>query len=189
MSVPDSKDWTELLKFRCTGCGNCCKGTIVMLTDFDVRRIVAGVGLAPRRFVRFFGEDEVKMPKRHPSWVRFAGRRAAMGLRWGRQRCMFLDAGDRCAIYEHRPLACREHPFTVALSGTGAVEGLSLSKISECLYELDGGLTRRDLAAVSRWNGRESDQYQAHVKRWNQPTQRRRTRAAFMAFLGLAWER
>ena len=188
MAPPAITNWRQLLKFRCTGCGNCCKGTIVMLTDSDVRRIVEGTGMAPREFVRFFGEHELIMNKRHPFWVRLANRQGAMALRWGRQRCIFLDREDRCSIYEHRPLACREHPFTIRLSNRGAVESLALSKASECLYELDGNITRPELAAVSLWNEEESAEYQRHVKAWNRDRQSRRTRAAFIEFLGLEWE-
>ena len=188
MGMPAVKDWRELLKFRCTGCGNCCKGTIVMLTDHDVRRIVEGTGIAPREFVRFFGEDEIKLAKRHPFWIRFANRRATMALRWGRERCFFLDSEDQCTIYEDRPLACREHPFNITLSNTGAVEDLSLSKVSECLYELDGNVTRRELAAVCRWNEAESEEYQEQIKAWNRRRKGSRTRAEFMALFGLPWE-
>ena len=188
MSTPVITDWRQLLKFRCTGCGNCCKATIVMLTDSDVRRIVEGTGMAPREFVRFFRENELTMSKRHPFWIRFANRQATMALRWGRQRCIFLDREDRCTIYEHRPLACREHPFTITVSNRGAVEGLALSKVSECLYELDGNVTRPELAEVSRWNEEESAEYQEHVRIWNSDKRRSRTRAAFMEFLGLEWD-
>ncbi len=76
-----------------------------MLTDSDVRRIVEGTGMAPREFVGFFAEHELKMHKRHPFWIRFANRQAATALRWGRKRCIFLDHEDRCSIYGHRPPA------------------------------------------------------------------------------------
>ena len=188
METPAVKQWQDWLKFRCTGCGNCCKETIVMLTDHDVRRIVDGTGMAPREFVRFFGEDEIKMTKRHPFWIHFANRRATMALRWGRNRCFFLDKDDQCSIYHHRPVACREHPFNIDLSDSGAVEGLSISKVSECLYELDGKVTRRELAAVCRWNEGESEEYQERLKTWNRRRKGPRTRAAFMEFFDLGWE-
>ena len=98
MGMPAVKDWRELLKFRCTGCGNCCKGTIVMLTDHDVRRIVEGTGIAPREFVRFFGEDEIKLAKRHPFWIRFANRRATHGSPMG-TRAVLLP-GQRRSMYD-----------------------------------------------------------------------------------------
>ena len=158
-----------------------------MLTDADVRRIADGTGQAPREFVRFFGESELHMTKRHPFWIRFARRRAAMALRWGRDRCIFLGPGDECQVYTHRPLACREHPFSIKLSRTGAVEGIRISRIVDCPCELDGHLTRRQLAAVSRWNERESVAYQKRVRAWNRDPDAVRTRSGFMEYLGLDW--
>ena len=158
-----------------------------MLTDADVGRIVESTGLQARSFVRFFNEQELHMPRHHPFWIQFSSRRAAMALRWGRDRCVFLDRNDQCQVYGERPLACREHPFTIKISETGAVEGIKLSKIVDCLYELDGDLTRRQLARVSRWNERESEDYQAQVKAWNRQGRGPRTRARFMEFLGLDW--
>ncbi len=188
MGTPAVKNWQDWLKFRCTGCGNCCKETIVMLTDHDVRRIVDGTGMAPRQFVRFFAEDEIKLAKRHPFWIRFANRRATMALRWGRDRCFFLGEEDRCTIYNDRPVACREHPFNIDISDTGAVQGLSISKVSECLYELDGKVTKRELAAVCRWNENESEEYQERLKGWNRRRKGPRTRTAFMKFFDLPWD-
>ena len=187
MATPVVKDWEELLKFRCTGCGNCCKETIVMITDHDVRRIVDGTGKAPREFVRFFGEGEIRMTKRHPFWVRLATRRVVMGLRWGRNRCLLLDKEDRCTVYEHRPLACREHPFNITVSESGAVTNLSLSKVVDCPHELDGHVTKKELRAISKWNEDESGEYQGHVKDWNRRRTGGRSRTDFMEFLGFAW--
>lgn len=188
MATPNVKNWRDLLKFRCTGCGNCCKETIVMLTDHDVRRIVDGTGMAPKEFVRFFGEDEINMPKRHPFWVQLATRRAIMALRWGRNRCIFLDKEDMCTIYEHRPVACREHPFNITRSNSGAVTGLSLSKVSECLYELDGQISKRTLSAVCKWNEDESEEYHERVKRWNRWPKGSKTRTDFMKHIGFEWD-
>jgi uncharacterized protein len=33
------------------------------------------------------------------------------GLRWENDRCVFLDANDRCRIYAARPTQCRTYPF------------------------------------------------------------------------------
>ena len=33
-------DWLKYLKFRCTGCGNCCKDPLLPLTDADVATII-----------------------------------------------------------------------------------------------------------------------------------------------------
>jgi Fe-S-cluster containining protein len=173
--------WERLLKFRCTGCGNCCKGTYICITDEDARRLATGLGRPVESFVRFAREDETTLGKRHAWWVRFAQRRGVMVLRWRRGRCIFLDGDDRCTAYQHRPLVCRIHPFNVTLSGedTGGVEKLSMNRVTECPHEWDGHQTKRDLGLLERLLWRESDRYIAKIERWN----RRRPRRSPMAFL------
>ncbi len=181
-----AEKWHELLKFRCTGCGNCCRETVVCISTEDVERIVDGTGKSPEEFVDFFPEDEVNLDKRNPLWVRFTKGRAVMALRWKRNRCVFLTPDDQCSIYEHRPVTCRQHPFEVTLSKTGAVERLALSRVAECLYESDGKVTRRSLRALLNWNEREADAYSEKVKTWNRRRRiRRKTYRGFLDFLGL----
>jgi len=60
MTAPD---WHRYLNFRCTGCGNCCRNTVVCITDGDIRRIVEGTGKSPRDFVCFYTHDEVAVAR------------------------------------------------------------------------------------------------------------------------------
>src|SRR5688572_32257782 len=76
-----SQDWEKYLGFRCTGCGNCCRDTVVCVTDSDVRRIVDGTGRAAREFVRFYRHDEIAMSENDPLWVKFKDHKAVMALR------------------------------------------------------------------------------------------------------------
>jgi Fe-S-cluster containining protein len=96
--------WERLLQFRCTGCGNCCKGTYICITDADARRLSEGLGRPIDDFVRFAAEDEITLGKRHAWWVRFARRRGVMVLRWRRGRCIFLD-GETAG--RHTGRSCR----------------------------------------------------------------------------------
>lgn len=179
------KDWRRLLHFRCTGCGNCCRGTVVCITDEDVRRIVAATGKSPRDFVRFFTEEEVEMDRRSPLWVRFDPNRAVMALRSVDDRCVFLDGDNRCTIYEHRPVTCRQYPFNVELSDTGGIERLSLSRAAKCLHDWDGKVTRRSLHAVLQWNDDQEEVYVRKVREWNRLNSAPKTRPGFLRFLGL----
>lgn len=182
-----SFDWTRYLKFRCTGCGNCCRDTIVCITDADIRRIVEGTGRSPSEFVRFYTHDEVSMSKDDPLWVRFTGHKAVMGLRSTRDRCFFLDhQSNMCTIYEHRPVTCRDHPFNVSVSDAGAVEKISLSRIVKCPHAWDGHLTRKSLRAIQSWNERQEATYVEKVRQWNQKKAGTRSRPAFLRFLGFS---
>lgn len=183
--VVESQGWRKYLRFRCTGCGNCCRETVVLLTDADVRRISEGTGRAPAEFVRFFGKDAVEMEKRHPLWVRFDLGRAVMGLKWRGQHCMFLDEDNRCSIYDLRPVVCREHPFNVSLSDSGAVQRISLSRVVECPHEWDGRVSLTEVRSVVRWNERQSDAYTEKVRAWNRRRAGSRTRTDFLRYLGL----
>ena len=178
------QDWTKYLKFRCTGCGNCCRETIVCITDQDVQRIVEGTGHSPRTFVHFFSEEEVTMDKRDPLWVRFDTGKAVMGLRWKDDHCIFLHDNNRCTIYEHRPVTCRDHPFNVTLSETGAVERISLSRIVPCPHAWDGNMSRRSLRAIQTWNEQQQESYIRRIKEWNKREVGPKTRPAFLRFLG-----
>jgi len=179
------KDPLALLKFRCTGCGNCCKGTAVYITPDDVHRIVKGTGRSPLDFIRFFYDKFLPIAKRDTFAIRFGKRRAVMGLKWKSGHCMFLGKDNMCDIYEHRPVTCRQHPFNVTLSDTGAVERLSLSRIVECLYELDGKINKRHLSSLMHWNDRQTVAYEKTVKSWNKTDPKGQTRNAFLRFIGV----
>jgi Fe-S-cluster containining protein len=178
-------DWRRYLKFRCTGCGNCCRNTLVCITDGDIRRIVDGTGKSPRDFVRFYTHDEVAVARNDQLWVKFDGGKAVMGLRAVRDHCIFLDnETNRCTIYEQRPLTCRDHPFRITFSDNGAIEKISLSRIVKCPHAWDGANYRRDLKRTAYWNEREEESYVKKVRTWNQKKDESRTRPGFLRFLG-----
>ncbi len=179
------KDPLALLKFRCTGCGNCCKGTAVYITPEDIHRIVDGAGKSPREFIRFFYDKFLTIAKRDTFAIHLGTRRAVMGLKWNSGHCMFLGKDNMCTIYDHRPVTCRQHPFNVTLSNAGAVERLSLSRIVECFYELNGKVSRRHLSQLLYWNDKQTVAYEKTVKAWNKTNPKKQTRNAFLRFLGV----
>ena len=178
-------DWRRLLKFRCTGCGNCCRDTIVCLTDADVRRISEGTGASPLAFVRFYSHDEIAMSDSDPSWVRLGKGRRVMALKTTHDHCVFLEsASNRCTIYEHRPVTCRDHPFNVTFSARGVVEKISLSRIVKCPHAWDGNVPRRELRRINNWNEEQQESYVKKIKAWNQIRSGRKTGKEFLRFLG-----
>ena len=184
MTAP-TDDWRALLRFRCTGCGNCCRGTIVLVTDADVERLVRGTGRPAEALVRFVPEGIVKLEARSPWWIRFdRGARAVLALRHRPGgACTFLDDANQCTVYAHRPVTCREHPFNVDLSPRGGVQHIALSEIVDCPHDWDGRIERRALRDVVRWNEAQSDDYHVRVRAWNRSRARARTRAGFLASL------
>lgn len=182
-----AQDWEKYLNFRCTGCGNCCRDTVVCITDSDVRRIVEGTGKAPREFVRFYSHEEIAMSENDPLWVKFKDHKAVMALRSVHDRCLFLDdKTNLCTIYEHRPVTCRDHPFNVTFSDTGAVAKISLSKIVKCPHAWDGDIRRRELRRVQTWNERQEESYLRQIQEWNRRREGPRTGPAFLRFLGFS---
>jgi len=179
-----NEQWKRLLKFNCTGCGNCCRDTVVCLTDADVRRVADGTGERAQSFVQFYGEDEIELSARSPFWVTFDKKKAVMGLRWTGGHCLFLDETNRCTIYEHRPVTCRQHPFDIRLSETGAVVHLSISRVVDCPHDWSGQLTRRGLRSLLCWNDRQVQRYFAKVRNWNRTQEGIKTTESFLAFLG-----
>jgi Fe-S-cluster containining protein len=181
------EDWRKYLGFRCTGCGNCCRGTIVLITAGDVRRIMEGTGLPAKAFVRFF--TSVDMPKRDSLWINLGKRRVAMGLQWEKKpkRCMFLDdETNMCTIYEHRPVTCRTHPFEVKTNDNWGVTKLGISEVVDCPHDWDGDHTLREIKAAERWNCDQVGEFEDQVKAWNRKRSGKRTAEEFLRFCGLA---
>lgn len=180
-----STDWRRNLKFRCTGCGKCCRETVVLVTDADVHRLREGTGLPAASIVRFFKPDELIMEKRHPFWIEFGSGRAVMGLRWDRGHCRFLGEDELCTVYESRPVTCREYPFNVVRSGRGCVVSVAIEHVVDCPGEMNGRNRLRDVKSVVAWNETQSATYAEKVRAWNRSRVGRRTRPSFLAHLGL----
>lgn len=181
------ESWEKYLKFRCTGCGNCCRDTVVCINDEDIRRIVGGTGKPVKEFVRFFTHSEIAMSQNDPLWLRLAKGKVVMGLRKTGDRCVFLDnETNRCKIYEHRPVTCRDHPVNVTFSDTGAVIKMALSRIVKCPHAWDGTITKRELRKAQTLNQRHEKAYLEKVRAWNQRQEGSRTAACFLRFLGFS---
>ena len=96
----NEKPWYhEGLKFRCTGCGNCCTGDpgIVWVSEEELADIAHLMGTSI---------GEVRLLHTRLFGGRLALREFANG------DCTFFDAETRrCTVYCVRPLQCRSWPF------------------------------------------------------------------------------
>lgn len=94
----------------CAGCtGICCRMYSVELTVFDIRRLMAGLGLEPMEFCATVdswpGRCQIT-----PS--RINGRSVNITLRQVDGACTFLrDGAEGCSVYAHRPRSCAVYPF------------------------------------------------------------------------------
>jgi len=79
----------------CLECANCCKKIPPILNETDVKRAAKFLGMKAvdfkQQYVRI-DEDEDMVISTSP--------------------CPFLEADNKCEIYDARPRACREYPHT-----------------------------------------------------------------------------
>ncbi len=90
--------FAEGLRFKCLGCGRCCRGEAggIFLRREDERRVAAFLGLSV---------DELRRRFETQRW-RFPSLKERIG-----GACVMLDEGARCKIYVVRPVHCRTWPF------------------------------------------------------------------------------
>ena len=92
--------YADGLKFKCTGCGDCCTGApgYVWVNKQEIAELAVA-----------FGFDEVE--KFEDKYVRKIGIRKSL-VEFPNGDCVFFDNGTRkCAVYEFRPRQCRTWPF------------------------------------------------------------------------------
>ncbi len=87
------------LRFRCTGCGNCCTGApgYVWVNKAEIEAMAAALDLPVEPF--------------QERYVRLVGIRKSL-IEFANDDCVFFDGKSReCKIYEVRPRQCRTWPF------------------------------------------------------------------------------
>ena len=139
------KEWKHLLRFRCTCCADCCREPIVLVTDEDVRRVMAHTGQKASEVLRFYKTDDIEWSPDKPEWIKLKSGLRIMGLRRASGGCQYLGEDDLCSIYEHRPVTCRRYPFDVELDEGGEVEFFSISKSVRAGREHQPGPDQRHL--------------------------------------------
>jgi Fe-S-cluster containining protein len=158
-----------------------------MITDADVRRVVDGTKRPIEEILRFPKLEDVSMAQRSPWGIKMNGHRVLMTFKWRRGgACMFLQDDNRCSVYEHRPVVCRQHPFNVVFTDTGGVDRLTMNRVVECPAEWDDRTPRREHARLERWSEREADTYLEQVEAWNRKRTIKRSPREWLRFIGLA---
>ncbi|WP_177193617.1 YkgJ family cysteine cluster protein [Thermodesulforhabdus norvegica] len=112
--VPEEKlealEWGARFNFAChpdVPCfTECCRNLRLLLTPYDVLRLRKALGLSSRSFIDEYTDLEFREPARFP----------VLYLRMkddDERLCPFLKP-EGCAVYEHRPSACRIYPVARA---------------------------------------------------------------------------
>jgi Fe-S-cluster containining protein len=180
------------LKFRCTGCGNCCKDPLLPLTDKDVLRITQRTGDDPQDFIIWVDRNGIDMDDEPEAFVRLRQGKRVMVMRHQGGGCRYLGQDDRCTIYGSRPLGCRIFPFDPSFTKQGKLRRLKLIQATDCQYELDGENDPDAIRELHQRHEAATSAYQARVAEWNKE-QTRRARAGraaqsareFLSFLGV----
>ena len=181
------------LRFRCTGCGNCCRELRVPLTHADVRRLVDATGRAASQIVAWLPTLEVDLVGEPGSLVLLDHRagHALMVLAQQGGACVFLDPEDRCVAHSVRPGNCRLYPFSASFGRRGGIRRLRMLGGARCDYARDGDNDAHALRVADERRWAEHRSYLLQISRWNR-AQRHRTLLGrrlqgareFLAFLG-----
>ncbi|MEZ4227716.1 MAG: YkgJ family cysteine cluster protein [Polyangiaceae bacterium] len=182
----------RFLKFRCTGCGNCCKEPLLPLNDVDLSRLVDHTGESPLRIVKWVTRHEIAMEDEPEAFIRLRQGKRVMVLGHRRGRCRFLGADDRCTVYTERPTGCRVFPFDPEFKRDGSLKRLKLIQATDCLYALDGHNDVDAIRTLRQRHNADQDAYYERIAVWNREQQRRQrkglgvgTPRAFLNFLGV----
>ena len=163
------------LRFRCTGCGNCCRDLRVPLTHADLRRLVDATGRPASQIVAWLPTREVDLIGEPGSLVLLdhdAGH-ALMALAQREGACVFLGADQRCGAYQARPGNCRLYPFSASFGRRGGIRRLRLLGGTECDYARDGSNDPHALRTSDELRWAEQRSFLSHISRWNRAQRHR----------------
>ncbi|MCO6044572.1 YkgJ family cysteine cluster protein [Aeoliella sp. ICT_H6.2] len=96
---PPTPWYADGLRFKCTGCGDCCTGApgYVWVNKADIELIAA--------------ELDMDVPDFEKKYVRNVGVRKSL-VEFSNGDCVFFDGKTRkCEVYAARPRQCRTWPF------------------------------------------------------------------------------
>jgi Fe-S-cluster containining protein len=98
MTRSEQRWYLDGLRFRCTRCGDCCRGAgNVWVRDEEI---------APLAAAQKMTDDEFRS-----AYTRQLGRHGVLLRQKRNQECVFWNAGSGCQVYEQRPHQCRTYPF------------------------------------------------------------------------------
>jgi uncharacterized protein len=98
-AIPAEPWYKDGLKFKCTGCGDCCTGApgYVWVNQQEINALAERLDMESAAFEK--------------KYVRKIGVRRSL-VEYKNGDCVFFDGKTRkCTVYEQRPRQCRTWPF------------------------------------------------------------------------------
>lgn len=97
--IEEEKPWyAEGLRFKCTGCGQCCTGApgYTWVTDEEIEKIATRLNLSVKEFSQ--------------KYLRYVNGRYSLREHPETYDCVFLK-NNKCVVYEDRPKQCKTYPW------------------------------------------------------------------------------
>lgn len=181
-------------KFHCVHCGACCQdpNTLITLSYFDVLRIAEFMEFGVEdllQIISFYVLEEPVDEERLKQYVLPPARLRSdedgqlhwmiMGLRKDPSgTCVYYNRdGNRCKIYQIRPMVCRTFPFTFRYARKAAQTldfklhtGLTVKAREYCVGLKDPGAPRVKIRELNKIGTATIEQYLKHqvfTRDWN----------------------
>ena len=171
-------------RIECQRCSGCCSGTMVPLTDSDVKRLVKATGKPASDIVRRCDSGQTDYERDRDGWISLSYGKRILGIRQRNKRCIFLDENDHCEAYLSRPMTCRTFPYQVEHYDDGTLEGITLNRAVKCKCPTGPAVSKKRLQQDGKKEDAEDEAYYKKLRRWN-GNGHSGGKEEFLAFLGL----
>lgn len=159
--------------------GFCCSEYTVLITGFDVKRILDNIpGIHPYQFMTFYDES-VETLDYYPV-IQIEGKGHVIGMIQTEKHntCPFHTSLGLCGIHDFSPMVCQTYPFS--LTDDGQLTYISNVKCGRLFPPSDEARITR----VIKQSWKEIDDYVSLVKKWNKKSPQG-TFNEFMVYAGL----
>jgi len=132
--------------FECKRCARCCRGIPVNLTDEEVATLCKHLRITAEEFdSRFIDHRALALYIKSP--------------------CPFLD-GNRCTVYERRPLVCRLYPFNPGMSMSATCPmGAEIARRGEEEFPMDKLVKKFKVSKEALAVAEALERFQARIAR------------------------
>nr|MDO8113725.1 YkgJ family cysteine cluster protein [Candidatus Sigynarchaeota archaeon] len=159
----------------CDRSGDCCYNHSILLTHYDVHRILERLPQLDIRdlvvlFTSYIGYVDLDVLAGYPA-IMLENEPCYLGLRFvideatGQRRCRFLDVSNGlCTIHDFKPMICRTYPFII---DHGKITRLEKIRCKKPYHPFDPAAIK-ELRATLHRAYLEFEEYKAKIGSWNE---------------------